>query len=558
MSSIKYTEDYENFYRVNTQDRGLIIKNIPNNIIQSYPYPIYGGYNNLTKNGIIKLVASEVDNIRHMYQPEEVFKTLYFVSDVNVLINYKLEFRYSHSFTTNGHNYIDVWVKITKPDGTIGRSMYGLLGHYVQDSYLHRDYNIVLMYSEDGFNYKLTDTGLENYKMYGFNLLQERYNNNIDNMGLITSSNLWYEIDNYQTSSDPTNPQYNMVYEDYTFFYGEVDENNPWGVDSKPSGGNGQFLVTNDEVDKPTVEYEYLGSGLLALYSMTKTQLDELADKLFTPDFLTTLSKFLLDPFDYLISLDYLPFTVEGSNQEVKYGYLSTGVMADKLLSNFITFDFGSIDIDEYWGGFLDYAPNTHMELYLPFKGFVSLNVDEIMDCALNVTYNIDLFTGTGVAILTVTRETVKQVIGIYDVDVAMRFPITGQNYTQLISSIIKGVGEIAHSAGSGNALAVGGAIASTGASVLSSAKPQVQKSGSVGSNRGFLSVMYPFLQVSRPIQCRPTSYSDLVGYTSETYQYFNELTGFTVVRNTQLKGMGCLDSEREEIENLLKMGVIF
>ena len=46
------------------------------------------------------------------------------------------------------------------------------------------------------------------------------------------------------------------------------------------------------------------------------------------------------------------------------------------------------------YNSYLDYAPYTKAEIFLPFIGFCPLNINDIMGKSVDITYNIDLLSG--------------------------------------------------------------------------------------------------------------------------------------------------------------------
>lgn len=541
MESIKYTRDFVDFFRGNTSDGYTVYRDVYTNTQENFETT-----SGVNKIGGVVLGKYNSSQLYLGYVQNKVLDKIYIISKEDV----EKYFTITITYGKRGSTYINLDIKITDPRGinlSLTNNVMELQSLNNDDVAVEREF--ILQYT-NSLVYNYLDMTFENVSTASGVFFVRKDIIDTKEDGIIQERKELFRA--YGTNVY-------FEFEDYDFLYTPVDGDTPWGDDSSTDGGDGTFDNVGDEIETPEMGGINIGSNLLATYSLGLSELNELSDVLFTPGFLETLSQFLLDPFDYIISLDYVPFFVGGVTTEMKYGYLSTGVMAEKLATNFVSFDFGNVELLEFWGGFLDYSPNTNIELYLPFKGFVTVDTDVVMGKAVNLTYNIDLFTGTGVAILSIYTDGVQQVVGSYDVDVAMRLPLTGNNYSQMISSIITGVANIGSSiADGGGALAVGGAVASTTASVLSSSKPTVHKVGNVGGNKGFMNVLYPYFQISRPIQCRPTSYSDLVGYTSETYQFFNSIHGFTVVRDVQLKGIPCIASELEEIEKLLKEGVIF
>ena len=85
-----------------------------------------------------------------------------------------------------------------------------------------------------------------------------------------------------------------------------------------------------------------------------------------------------------------------------------------------------------------------------------------------------------------------------------------------------------------------------------------VQKSGSITSNSGILSILTPYLVIERPIWVKAKNYDKLHGYRNELYKNLSNLEGYAVIKDIKLNIKAALKEEKEEIERLLKSGVYF
>lgn len=87
------------------------------------------------------------------------------------------------------------------------------------------------------------------------------------------------------------------------------------------------------------------------------------------------------------------------------------GALRNKTLpiirTEFCSHDFGTIDLDTGLtqagykrDDYLDYAPFTRYQIYLPYVGYVSLNPNDIIDGKLGLQLNVNLVTGDGMWIV--------------------------------------------------------------------------------------------------------------------------------------------------------------
>ena len=74
----------------------------------------------------------------------------------------------------------------------------------------------------------------------------------------------------------------------------------------------------------------------------------------------------------------------------------------------------------------------------------------------------------------------------------------------------------------------------------------------------GLLGVLTPHLIITRPSTVVPENQNTLNGYPCLAFKKFSDLTGFTIVQQTNLKGIPCSEAELQKITNLLYQGVVF
>lgn len=353
---------------------------------------------------------------------------------------------------------------------------------------------------------------------------------------------------------------------------------NQGGGTSSPGAGAGRFDKGTDVV--PSFDGTQLASvlscGFISAYSPNIAQLNSLANYMWTDDQIyQLLRKLFADPMDAIISLGIVPCTpVTDGSQVVKLGNVSTGISMPRISTQFASFTLGSIEIAPYWDSALDYAPYTSISLYLPFIGSIPLDTDKVMGCTLTLNYRIDVLTGACAAQLIATGPQYKDqttgeqrscAIGNWQGSCRIDVPITANNYAQMAGAIatsaVTGIGTaVAMGAvgGPGGALlGVGSAVAGLASSVMNN-KPHVEMSGSVTGAGGYMSCRQPYVTITRPHQCLADSYNEMEGYPANITYKMSELSGYTVISSVHLDNVTATSTELEEIENLLKGGVIF
>ena len=336
------------------------------------------------------------------------------------------------------------------------------------------------------------------------------------------------------------------------------DDTDPYkgGSNSVTGGGTGSFDNTSTPVDIPNLpSISAASTGFISLFNPTLNQLNQLASYLWSDLFqVDGWKKLFADPMDAILGLSIVPVAVpSGGVREVKVGNIGTGISLTIASSQFVEVDCGSLDVNEYWGAYLDYEPYTQAQIFLPYIGTRPISVDEIMGKKVRVVYHVDILTGACCCFV----KCGDSVLYTYNGQCSIPIPITGANY----ASIVNGVINIAASVGS--LVATGGSSAPTAIPAIASSavnqmKPQVEKSGSISGSAGVLNMQTPYLILIRPRQALPSKQNEFIGYPSLITVQLTELSGYTEVQSIHLENIPATQEELAEIESLLKGGVIF
>lgn len=330
--------------------------------------------------------------------------------------------------------------------------------------------------------------------------------------------------------------------------------------DSTEGGGNGTFDYSGnppggfDDFVFPSISA--VDTGFVTLYNPTITQLKALSNYLWSNSFdLNVFKKIVNDPMDLFLGLSIVPVAVpDGGSSEVGIGLIGSGVFMTKAASQWASVDCGSITIPNFTGGYLDYDPYTQIEIYLPYVGVRTLKADEVVGHELTVSYTIDLLSGACVAWLDVDGHLTYTYMG----QCATSIPIVSGDWTNLINGIISIVGSAAGGAikgGIGGAIAGGVAAASSVA--VNDSKISVDRGGSISSAGGLIAHPKPFLIMSAPRLCKPAMQNIFSGYPDYVTHVLSDLAGYTEVEEIRLQGVPATDEELDELQMLLKSGVI-
>lgn len=348
---------------------------------------------------------------------------------------------------------------------------------------------------------------------------------------------------------------------------------------SEPGGGDGDGDDPydpgdpNPEPDLPDISIA--DSGLVTIYTPQTSQLQALASYLWSNDFITSMVKELYaDAMDVIISLGFFPFSITAAGtKEIKVGDRGTGITSNYPSAKYIKFDMGSISLKTTLGAYIDYAPYTKGDIYIPFVGYVPLDIDAFMGHTIGLKYIVDLCTGSAVAILKRDSDVWQQ----FACNLLTQIPLSAANYAQMYQTII-GATAILAGAGIAGAAGIGGAAvggeAAEGAQAIASqsggaakaasgimsaaaTKPQIQKSNNLSLSAGLLGNKKAFVQLYRPNLALPTKQYAFQGYPSYIETSLNDCSGYTRVSSVNLTVPGATGNELALIDSILKTGFI-
>lgn len=321
-------------------------------------------------------------------------------------------------------------------------------------------------------------------------------------------------------------------------------------------GGNGDFDATSDPVDIPPLPtISATDTGFLTLFNPSLSNIRDLAAYMWAnPLFdVNAYKKILANPMDAILGLSIIPCAVAAStSKNVTVGNIPTGVSMPVCDSQYLSIDCGSINVNEYWGAYLDYSPYTKAELYLPYCGIHPIDIDDIMGKAVKVVYHVDILTGACVAYVKCGDSVLYSYIG----QCASSIPISGSDWTNMVNGIINASTAI------GSMAATGGLTAPMAASTIATTavntiKPSIERSGSLSGTGGIMGNQIPYLILTRPRQALPELQNQFSGYPSFISSYLGDLVGYTEVDSIHLEGIPATGAELNEIESILKGGVI-
>lgn len=334
--------------------------------------------------------------------------------------------------------------------------------------------------------------------------------------------------------------------------FGTINQN---GDNSQPDGGHGNYgdeesdVIPSDGV--PTISA--VSSGFIKMYKPSLQNLLDFRDFLYSTSFIDNVMKLIDNPMDYIIALMLNPATpTTGTSENIGAGGISSDVSAPIIANQYKEFDCGEINIEECYGGFLDYDNMTRVSIYLPFCGTMKLDTNIVMHSTIKLRYAVDFLTGDCIAKVYV-RNNHGVIAEFYfkEGNCACMIPMTGNNYASFFAGTLGAI--------SGIGSAIGGNVAgglTTSAQSIASMHVEHERVGNIQKGHGLLGNYTPYVIIERPAQSFPSGNNALLGRPSNIGGKVNSFSGYTEIEYIKLEGIQATDAELEEIKQLLADGV--
>lgn len=326
-------------------------------------------------------------------------------------------------------------------------------------------------------------------------------------------------------------------------------------------GGGGYGFWNDDRTgNQPLPTTSIIDTGMCSIYLPSKALLKDFSNYLWSNDFFDNILKNYQSPLENIISLSIIPAIAQPDDARyISIGNCTTNILCTITNEQYVSVECGSINLKEHYGNFSDYSPNTSIDIYLPYIGYRQIDIDDFMAGKIRVRYQCDILTGDCVAEIYCEGKGKSKLMYTFNGNISYNVPLSGANYLQYYLSIVSGIGSVA----TGVAQGIGGnplggiGTAASGVGQILTSKPAYGRSGSLGSAAGYLSYRRPFLVRKSPINTTAKNLAQESGYISNKGQKIGDYSGFTKCAAVVLDGINATKSELDEIETLLKEGVI-
>lgn len=337
----------------------------------------------------------------------------------------------------------------------------------------------------------------------------------------------------------------------------------------------------------------------IGCYKLTKDDLSDMIDDLWSTNMMVYLANPLnnpmnIDPKDHIVTCrayygmrDDLqlsedvapvtlgPFSFGGAFNSGGKFHRDVAVIKNEYAEH----RFGTINIpnlleDFLRGDYLDYAPYTKYQLYLPFVGYVEINPNDFIDGVLGVKLNVNVITGQGLYIIyTVMNPHHVTIDGLIDgggqviltvpCTLGIEVPFTQVGFNNLTLGLVRTIGTAAQIGSTAVGAMMGGGAGAIAVNTLEQAvsssvqTPQTGRSGGgFNADTGSLGSLQPFLLVTLPIVATPNGFEDIYGNRCAVIDSLDNCDGFTQIIGVDPTASISACKYQNEIIALLQSGV--
>ena len=353
-------------------------------------------------------------------------------------------------------------------------------------------------------------------------------------------------------------------------------------------GGGGEYHTDNPhEHTRPTVGA--LDSGMVHAYAPESQDLYDFSSWLWTDDFIDNIEKLMGDdPINGVIALLRFPFSLvpwrSKNKTTITVGNVSTlDVEMYILEESMIEINAGTVSLEEIYGDFRDYSPYTKMRMYIPFVGFIDLDPNEVFSplkwtkhtTDLTLYYEVNLFTGEGVARIYMTRRPQPNesrtdaptnfkgeiLIGQYACTMGFSIPVSGADYRNFYKNLMTGITSIVSGIGTASMSNLSTADLGGGVnSVINMATTghSFTKAGSTTSGTALLNEFIPFIEILSPKQTMDMDgYRRLAGEAVSKYVQVQSISGYTEFETIEIANFSGTDEEANLLREVCRNGII-
>lgn len=302
----------------------------------------------------------------------------------------------------------------------------------------------------------------------------------------------------------------------------------------------------------PFVPTNSMSSKLYTVYNPSNANLDSLGAFMWNTSIIQQLVElFTNNPMDAIISLHQIYATPStGTAKNIILGVLDSNVPAPVVTNQYVVIDCGTVSVAEIYGDARDYT-QVQTDIFLPFIGLRSLDCHDVIGCQVGVKFKIDVYTGSTLAEISVTKQGVTQILYTFEGNCSVQIPLTAADRSRMIQGIVAATtglvtGGVGAMAGAAAAASLGGAM-----------QTSIQKSSAFSGNAGAMGGKVPYIVITRQKSADAVSYNTIIGNPTNKTVYLKDCRGFTRVKDIHIDIPRATAIEKEMLYGVLKSGII-
>lgn len=205
------------------------------------------------------------------------------------------------------------------------------------------------------------------------------------------------------------------------------------------------FCASGNVIDN-TQTHPSMSNGGSRVYLITPNQYNKICNKIINDNILTNIGALYQNASEGIISIKIFPLNLDNilpigscvNVSKIKIGIRDIDIGENILILsnvNDITYQFSNIKIPPKYNNFLDYNPYTKADIYLPFFGFMPLDINKLMNVECFLQLSINPYTGQGIYVLR--RNDDAQYIFLQECNIGFDLPIVHSTLNDTFLSLL-------------------------------------------------------------------------------------------------------------------------
>lgn len=324
---------------------------------------------------------------------------------------------------------------------------------------------------------------------------------------------------------------------------------------------------TGDDVDDMILGYEGYENGFIKHYVVTSGNLQTISEKIAEDTEHLNAINNIVSLKSYVIPTNQ--FIAAAVSDRITISGIDTTVDAPRITVTKSDYEIGSTVVRGKYGTasdphFLDFAPYTQIEVYIPFCGVVQLP-DWVMYKTIHVILISDIIAGSCKGIVKCNGDIVAERVGVLGIDAPFTSQANALKNSAMLQTVLNGANigmQTLVSGVSGNYAGIAKntlqGLANIQQSILAGNNNYTVTVGTAPDRIEYAMPASCYIKVYSPVKEEPENYLHTAGKPLMKKKTLSEMSGFTVCSNVDTDGIrSATASERDKIKSLLETGII-